>query len=80
MKKILASTAFGAMAGGTVYKAIGGMGLALKGTAIGITLGPMILIGSVSALTIASVVRKSKARPKMAKVYPYRPGTDTYEL
>lgn len=46
MKKVLASTGVGAAAGGGTYAAIGGMGLVLCGTGIGITLIPMIAIGA----------------------------------
>jgi len=46
MKKTLTSTGVGAVVGGTTYATIGGMGLALCGTAVGITLGPMIAIGA----------------------------------
>ena len=42
--KVLASIGVGAITGGATYTTIGGMGLAVGGTAVGITLGPMILL------------------------------------
>lgn len=60
MKKVLASIGAGALTGGGTYATIGGMGLAVGGTAVGITLGPMILIGSGVALAVCGAYELGK--------------------
>lgn len=62
--KVLASVGVGAITGGATYTTIGGMGLAVGGTAVGITLGPMILIGSGVALTVMGAVEVGKKLKK----------------
>ncbi len=44
--KAVAASAVGAAVGAGTYGAIGGIGVAATGTAVGITLGPFIAIGA----------------------------------
>jgi len=55
-KGILIYTLFGAACGVAVFLAIGGMGLALMGTAIGIGVLPLTIIGIIVALAIMGVI------------------------
>lgn len=48
--KAAGASAAGGAAGAGIYAAIGGIGLAATGTAIGITLGPFIAIGGAAGL------------------------------
>jgi hypothetical protein len=49
--KAAGTTAVGAAAGATTYGVIGGIGVAVSGTAVGVTLGPFICIGAGIGLT-----------------------------
>jgi len=73
MKKI--TTTLGAAVGALTYSSIGGMGLAVGGTAVGITLGPMITIGAgVGLITGALLKRGSSNEGGMAIIH-----TDMYD-
>jgi len=62
MKNIIASAGAGAVAGGATHATIGGMGLAVGGTAIGITFVPMVAIGAGAALIVYGIFRLGKSR------------------
>ena len=49
--KAATATGAGAIGGALAYKIIGGIGIAIKGTAVGVTLGPFIAIGAGVGLT-----------------------------
>ncbi len=49
--KAVGAGGIGAAAGAGAYATIGGMGLAVGGTAVGITLGPFVAIGAGVGLT-----------------------------
>jgi hypothetical protein len=49
------STGVGAAAGAATYGIIGGVGLAVTGTAVGVTLGPFMAIGAGIGLTVYGI-------------------------
>jgi len=50
------STVAGGAGGAAAYATIGGIGIAIGGTAFGITLGPFIAIGAGTALTAYGLI------------------------
>lgn len=65
--KAAASGAAGGVAGAGAYAAIGGVGVAATGTAVGITLGPLIAIGSGLGLAGYGLYRLGKQVGKSKK-------------